>query len=207
MPSNSQYSLGTTSAAFDFDVPSGATCRMKFVDIQDLIAAGVVDSVDQLTALVQTEHVDRVKKGKKSRNLAPAPGAAGASTLSGLAPEARQVLEIMRDKSRWHKLETLVNSVVVQCVIAPHVLPIPEQELSGGGVPEGYQRPEAGTGKLYVDEVALVDRLAVFAEAMKPLLQGQATMQPFRQGPQTPLAGLADEPGVPDATQPSAGSL
>jgi hypothetical protein len=44
---------------------------MKHADLVSLIAAGAVDSIDQLTAMVQTEHVDRVKKGKKTRHLSP----------------------------------------------------------------------------------------------------------------------------------------
>jgi hypothetical protein len=194
MPS---YGLGTTEQeAFDFDLPSGNTCQMKHADLVSLIAAGAVDSIDQLTAMVQTEHVDRVKKGKKTRHLSPQGAPAlvpGAEALGPLPPEARQALELMKDKKRWSKIEELVDAVVVQCVLQPKVLP----------TPVGARHVVDGT--VYVDQVSAIDKFAIFSEAMRPIMVGQAAMAPFRAEPAAPVAGVGHDEDVRQPAEPSAG--
>lgn len=191
MPS---YSLGLTGQSFDFNLPSGNTCRMNHADLPKLIAAGVVDSIDQLTSLVQTEHVDRVKKGKKNRHVQPPPGA--------MPEQARVALELMRDPKRWGTLEGVVNAVVVQCVEEPRVLPAlaPGTERS----PQDAAALMAGTA-FAVDNVSLIDRMAIFAEAMAPILQGQEAMKPFRDGGEAGLAGVADVEDVQPPAERNAG--
>lgn len=193
MPS---YGLGRAGGAFDLKVPSGNTCRMKHADLEALIAAGVVDSLDELTSLVQTDHVDRVKKGKKTRHLQPKqPGTD--SAISGLAPEARAALDIMKDPKRWTALQKVINAVVVQCVLEPKVLP----ELQDGQEYTVHEAAMLMTGTaMAVQDVSLMDRMAIFSEAMEPIMQGQAAMQPFRGESSTVVADLADVENVqPDA--------
>ncbi len=194
----SKYSLGQAGEnKYEHSLPSGSLCLMKDADLSALIAAGAVDNADSLTSLVQTEHVDRVKKGKKSRHLqAKTPGAGDGLTAEG-------VLEIMADPKRWQPLERLINAVVVTCVLEPQVLPVPEAEKNP--VPEGYERPEAGDGKVYVDRVDLLDRLSVFARAMGPLMGRQEAMASFRQGSAEAVAGVGPEQDVRDTPQHSAG--
>lgn len=198
MPS---YGIGLAEEAYDFQLPSGNVCRMKDADLQTLIQGGIVDSVDQLTSLVQTEHVDRVKKGKKTRHLQPPPGASG--VLGDLGPEQRLVLEIMKDKKRWAVLENVINAVVVECVLEPRVLPIPVAEMAAAH--GDYVRPAAGHGKVYVDGVALMDRFAVFSRAMAPIMTGQAAMKPFRDGSEETVAGVADGEDVQPTPERDAG--
>lgn len=198
MPS---YGLGLTGSSYDHELPSGNTCRMKDADLPALIASGVVDSVDELTSLVQTEHVDRVKKGKKTRHLQPAPGAKGG--VGSLPPEQQAVLDIMKDKKRWGTLQRVINAVVVECVLEPKVLPAPEAEMA---VAHGeYVRPAAGHNKVYVDNVALMDRFSIFAKAMGPLMAGQAVMKPFRDGREEAVANLAAGEDVQPAAERDAG--
>jgi len=196
MPS---YGLGLEEEAYDFELPSGNVCRMKDANLQALVRGGVVDSVDQLTSLVQTEHVDRVKKGKKARHAQPAPGT---GSLAGLAVEQRLVLEIMKDKKRWAVLEGVINAVVVECVVEPKVLPVPEAEMA---VAHGeYVRPAAGHNKAYVDNVSLMDRFAIFTRAMTPILTGQAAMTPFREGSGEDVAVVGDGEDVQPSPERSA---
>lgn len=188
----SKYSLGTDSTKeFEFPLPSGNVCLMKHADLPSLISAGIVDSIDTLTAMVQTDHVDRVKKGRKAKHLPSQPQTASGA-LSNMDPQAMQVLEIMKDKKRWGAFERLCNAVVVECVVEPVVLRVPDFEQNGAGVPEAYVRPPAGDGKLYVDKVNLTDRLAIFAEAMRHIMAGQAAMKPFRGEGDESVAGMAD---------------
>lgn len=193
MPS---YGLGRagSASAFDFEVPSGNICRIKHADLESLIAAGVVDSLDELTSLVQTDHVDRVKKGKKTRHLKQ-PGTDNA--IAGLAPEARAALEVMKDPKRWAALQKVVNSVVVQCVLEPKVIADPADKLK--------DLVDPGDGVMFVSDVSLMDRMAIFAEAMTPIMAGQAAMKPFRDGPTAGVADVADVEDVQPGAERNAG--
>jgi hypothetical protein len=196
MPS---YGLGLTGTGYDHELPSGNTCRMKDADLPALIASGVVDSVDELTSLVQTDHVDRVKKGKKTRHLQPAPGAKGGLNLP---PEQQAVLDIMKDKKRWGTLERVINAVVAECVLEPKVLPPPPEGQDYA--PHQQAGIMAGT-MTTVQQVALMDRFSIFARAMAPVMAGQAAMKPFRDGRETPVAGVATGEDVQPAAERDAG--
>ena len=66
--SKTGYGLGITNKSFDLALPSGNVCRAVRPGAQGLIKAGLLDSMDQLTALVQNEHID----SKDPRKLAKA---------------------------------------------------------------------------------------------------------------------------------------
>lgn len=55
------YTLGAkdSSDLHDLTLPSGATCQARRPGVQGFIKAGVLDSFDSLTALVQTEHIEK----------------------------------------------------------------------------------------------------------------------------------------------------
>lgn len=196
MPS---YGLGLTGSGYDHDLPSGNVCRMKDADLQALITSGVVDSVDELTSLVQTDHVDRVKKGKKTRHLQPAPGS---KAIGSLPPEQQAVLDIMKDKKRWATLERVINAVVAECVLEPKVLPAPEE---GQDYTPHQKAMIMAKSVVAVNDVALMDRFSIFAKAMAPVMAGQAAMKPFRDGRETPVANVAVGEDVQPAAERDAG--
>jgi len=53
------YTLGQASDLHDLTLPSGDTCQARRPGVQGLISAGLLDSFDELTALVKTEHLDK----------------------------------------------------------------------------------------------------------------------------------------------------
>ena len=79
--SKTGYGLGLTSKSFDLELPSGHVCRAVRPGAQGLIKAGLLDSMDQLTSLVQTEHID----SKDPRKLAKA--------VEALSVNKQQLLE------------------------------------------------------------------------------------------------------------------
>lgn len=56
-----KYNLGSKAKAnkglVDLALPSGEVCQARRPGVQGLMASGILDSFDQLTAIVQTEHV------------------------------------------------------------------------------------------------------------------------------------------------------
>lgn len=63
LPDPPQYNLGADSdddpsQLFDLTLPSGQRCQARRPGIQGLIEAGMLDSFDQLTSIVQQEHIE-----------------------------------------------------------------------------------------------------------------------------------------------------
>lgn len=52
-------------ALMDLELPSGQLCEVRRPGVTGLITAGLMDSLDSLTGIVQTEHVERVNKGEE----------------------------------------------------------------------------------------------------------------------------------------------
>ncbi len=141
-----KYGFGKVSDATDLELPSLSdpddpnsehnVCRVRRPGVQGLIAAGVLDSFDSLTALVQSEHVD---------------------PNEGKSPQKK--LEEDADLIKNHKKEILtalemVDKVVLYCVVEPKVSapPAPGQERD----------PEL----LYVDDIDLDDRMFILQFVM-----------------------------------------
>lgn len=60
-----KYTLGKATEAIDLDLPSGNTCLVIRPGVQGLIKHGILDSLDSLTGLVQTDLID-AKDPKKT---------------------------------------------------------------------------------------------------------------------------------------------
>lgn len=109
MPGKKKYTLGQTgqSGLHDVTLPSGATCQARRPGVQGLIAAGLLDNFDQLTALVQTEHID-------PKN--PRKAAAAKKVTASDIPEA--AMAVMRDPelmlTGFHLMDKLAAYIVVQ---------------------------------------------------------------------------------------------
>jgi hypothetical protein len=97
-----KYTLGQASEGHDLTLPSGATCRARRPGSQGLIDAGLLDSFDELTSLVKTEHLDRGKK------------ITAADTLAA-------VESFSANKDKFHSALLLMDRLAVAVVIQPKV--------------------------------------------------------------------------------------
>lgn len=119
----------------DLTVPSGQLCEVRRPGITGLIKAGLLDSLDALTGLVQTEHIDRVE---------PSPD--GEKRKIELADMA----DLMKDPQRLEVAMKLVERVVCYVVVQPRLALPPE---------EGAEREQ---GVVYVDSVDIEDQFFIF---------------------------------------------
>lgn len=94
-----QYKLGRADAGQDLRLPSGNVCLVKRPGPEGLIKAGLLDSLDTLTALVQTEHID--SNDPKAM--------------------ARAVQTMAADKGKLIDAITLMDKVVCHVVLQPPV--------------------------------------------------------------------------------------
>lgn len=90
----------------DLPCPSGQLCQVRRPGIPGLIKAGILDSLDSLTGLVQTEHIDRVRKGEI---------------------KAEDMQDLAKNKDKLLQAMTLADKVVCYAVVQPKVLPDPEE--------------------------------------------------------------------------------
>lgn len=95
-----KYGLGKASQRIELELPSGETCLVVRPGVQGLIGAGILDSLDTLTGLVQSELID----SKDPRNAQKA--------VKALAENPQDLLKAM----------DLVDKVVCYVVKAPEVL-------------------------------------------------------------------------------------
>lgn len=105
----------------DLPLPSGNVARVKRVGLMELLAQGHIP--DSLTPIAE----EAVRKGK------------------GLPLGSAK--EILHDPDKLRDIEVLMRNVLVSCVVAPAVLPIP-RDKDGNILPFTQRKPG-----LYADEV------------------------------------------------------
>lgn len=93
----------------DFTCPSGQKCKLRRVDIMDLLGGGILNDLDFLTSMVNETHIPDGQAGRK----------ASAAALQGITGDAKNLA----------KFQKTMTDVVLRVVIRPelHVLP-PEGE-------------------------------------------------------------------------------
>jgi len=164
----------------DLECPSGETCRVRRPGVQGLIAMGLLDDMDQLTALVQIEHFNRVD-GKISDPQA-----------------AKDALAAFAENSDKVKAGLdMVAKLVVGCVIEP-ILTLVPKDAAGADIPMELRNvlPAWTEDTVYVDQVDMEDQVFI----MQYVMGGVADLTPFR-------AELAENMGrvvdVQDAPMPA----
>lgn len=155
MPAKSKkgYTLGRKSDIHELTMPSGDTALVRRPGVQGLIKMGLLDSLDSLTSLVQTEHFDRVAETKKA-----------VKAMSENAEAIRSGLDLM-------------DRVVIGCVIEPKIYPVPvyppDHEKAGQEVPDDEREQSAA----YVDWVDLDDKSFI----LQFVVGGSSDLAAFRK--------------------------
>lgn len=164
MPAKAKkYTLGTAEQLFDLECPSGQTCQVRRPGPQGLIDAGLLDSLDTLTGLIKTEHLDRVD------------GKINVADVKAFVANTSSVRDGLQ----------LMNRVVIYCVVQPelHPAPVPRDKCTrcgGTGVVQGTVAacPDCTRipGLAYVDQVDLEDQAFI----MQYVMGGTKSLETFR---------------------------
>lgn len=182
MPSKN-YTLGKSKKkGIDLELPSGETCLVRRPGPQTLIAAGVLDSFDSLTALVGAKLNEIDGKTEVS-----------ASALQTLAGQQANINAALG----------MVDKVVEFVVLEPKVLrPIRRDDVTGQPFldSQGKEVPlsdqERDEKRLYTDDVDLADRMFILQFSVG----GSADLERFRDetaslvGSVEALEGLSSTP-------------
>lgn len=155
MPDSQNQTLGQSNVwannnvgfEFDFTVPSGQTCRLVRKPLETLILEGVIDDIDSLTAIVESQHVGPKSRGRKK------PSDRKPSKSDEEASMAARGLAMMKDENFAKSLE-IMDKVLIAVVTQPKLSPNPAPG------------EEADPNKIYVRQVGLSDKTAIFSEVM-----------------------------------------
>lgn len=91
----------------DFECPSGQLCRVRRVDIMDLMAGGILNDMDFLTSMVTSEHIPNGQNAGRS--------------------SAKAVQGITGNEENMIKFRHVMADVLVRVVVAPMLLPVPQE--------------------------------------------------------------------------------
>lgn len=156
--SKTGYGLGLANKPMELELPSGNMCLAIRPGAQGLIKAGLLDSLDQLTSMVQVEHIDS-KDPKKALQ----------EGVAAMSADPKKILEGLE----------IIDKAVAFVVREPRVF-LDEPELDDDGNPVmralvGADGRAAGEkpvmkprdpARLYADEVDLDDKMFIFQWAV-----------------------------------------
>jgi len=150
----------------DLTLPSGEVCKVKRPGLEAFISRGLIP--DPLMPFI----MDQLNKAK---GTPPGKSEVGEKDLS----------KLMKDPAKLAAMIDLVDAVLVDVVIEPTVLPVPENNED--------RRDDV----FYPDEVDLEDKMFIFAYAVG----GTRDLERFRAESAGALAGVEDVAGVPVPTE------
>jgi hypothetical protein len=116
----------------DFTCSSGQVCRVRRVDIMDLLGGGLLNNLDFVTKIVQDEHIP---------NAAVVPKSAEDNALAVLTKSGPEQME---------EFKKSINAIVLRVVVKPALWPVPEEDEA------------RVDGCVYVDSVPFTDRTEIF---------------------------------------------
>lgn len=175
-----------------FVTPGRVSIIVKDLELEDMMAAGIVDQMDTLGMIVQekTDKAQGKTRGQgykeKSKTKAQLAKEADAEAVSSM-----QAMGWMKDPVKFDAISRMLNKVIVACVLEP----VFESPYIGGGEDDGFDerkrtKEERLEGALYADYVPIADKMAIFGEVFK----GLGDLEPFREGSDEAVGDMADEP-------------
>lgn len=123
----------------EFRTPSGQLCRIKNLDLPDLMGSGMLDRLNTLQGVVDKN----VRKGQGQPPVDP--------------------MKMLADKRTGRQFAELVDQLTCVIVTAPKVYPVPDPNA------KREQDRERIAGRVYVDTINLVDKVEIFNAALAGL--------------------------------------
>lgn len=191
-----------TDLLMDLPLPSGQLCEVKRVGVTGLIKVGLLDSLDSLTAIVQTDHVDRMRSGGESK-ISP-------EDIQGLAGDAGRLETAMDLMDRV--IEYVVNQPELlrpirrdengQPIRRPKIDRLtgePAMTKTGEQVFEDVPllEKERVAGQVYTDAVDLMDKTYIF----QFVVGGVSDLDQFRKEFGETLGSMGAVQAVPDPAE------
>lgn len=173
----------------EYTTSSGSKCLIRDLDLEDVVELGLLDEMDSLTAIVQTDHLDRVQKGAKPQDRK----AKSPTKAQVAADEEKQLREMLRNKESFDKIRSVVDKVVAQCVVEPKLYDpwIDDPNNATPDNPQGrrkLEQNERDENRAYLDYVNFADKMGIF----QAVFGGMESLQQFREAADQSLGDLED---------------
>jgi hypothetical protein len=175
----------------DLTVPSGGVVQAKRIDLEDIVASGLIDEFDKLSGIVD-DKVIKPAQGRRPQDHAPKkPTKAQAAAMA--AAEGRA---FMRDKESTSALLRMMALMLPQIVLQPTIYASLEQ-VDG----EWCRIPmeDRIKGRVYVDSIPLADQMFIITWAMEGL--NTEDLESFREQPDAPVGDVVSVQSNAGATE------
>lgn len=124
------------SDRFDIECPSGQLCLARKLQMQDIIKLGIIDEMDMFTEFAATMG-DAAAAGNEDASLS-----------------------IIKDKERFAKVVEIVDKVVAEVVLEPHLVRPVKKDENGEEI--DLPSSEYEDGVIYTSYVDFNDRMHIF---------------------------------------------
>jgi hypothetical protein len=159
----------------DLECPSGQLCQVRQPGIQNLIAAGVLENIDSLTALVDEKHIKRVKNARRSS----APPSKSTNAKSN--DVAIDTDFLMQDPAALAKMFSMIDRITCHMVVQPSL----QLAVDENNKPIPFDKRDVDA--VYVDSVDQMDKMYIFQYAVG----GGADLESFRSKFNIDVASMA----------------
>lgn len=154
----------------DLEMPSGQLAQVRRPGVQQLIAIGVLENADGLSAIVDKKHIKRVK---------------GKAEIDGQS--------LLKDPKNILNLMQMVDKITARMVVRPAVRePFVEYEEDGQTKRRPLRDEEREQGVVYTDNIEFTDRMFIFQFAVG----GSADLNQFRERFESALGSMEAQQGV-----------
>lgn len=195
MPANYNVSSWTAAenAPFEIELPSGAKCLARKLQMPDVVQLGLYSKLDSLSATVQEKHIDRVQGKKPQDRKAKKPTKAEQQRAKD-EQDLDALRSLLVDKEKFSETVNVISDVVMTCVIAPKILDayVNDPNVATADNPSGKRKlepDERDPNAAYIDYVGLNDQMHIFSK----VFDGMADLEKFRGESESGLGALADE--------------
>lgn len=147
----------------DLETPSGQLCQVRMPGVQQMVAAGVFESIDTLTSVISEKHIKRVQGRNQKQGQ----------------PVEIDTSSLMKDPQNLVKVFEVVDKVVEHMVLKPEVRR-PVKKVEGTEVPLAFDDREDHV--VYTDKIDLMDRMFIFQYAVGGSTDVESFRQQFKQG-------------------------
>lgn len=197
MPAQGKYFIPTLDvSAKDVRLPSsGGLVQVQPLTVEDMVELDVLEQMDLLGGIVQTDHIERVQGTKKPTDR-PKKKPTKAEKAKAEADEDERSTQLMKDLMgdpvKWGSLRTTIDRIVHKAVLQPSIGLAYHEDLVDGKTkftPHSNQdRAERDNDRPWTDQLPLEDKMHLFSVC----LPSQDKMAPFREGSTEDVGDVAD---------------
>lgn len=192
MPANGNYSFGNLEATYEFKLDPERhpehVVLLRRVSIENLAAAGILDSMDLLTQKVSTEVISPAQSGRRPQDHKgkkptkaqeeEAERLRSAGKIFGMFDSVQDIVSVMG----------MINQAIVRIVAEPAVTMPPDDDA------------EREDGTVYADMIPLPYRMKIFHNVMGSV-DNMDDLASFRDDTEENVGDMEDERAVSPKTK------